>query len=445
MQLDKQTLENYFDRLWPLPRSITGKGFRDSLDILSELIPLQQHTWNSGEDVHDWVVPLEWNVNGASIWSESDGKTIVDFKDNNLHLVGYSEPRAGLLPWKLLREHVHTLPEMYEAIPYITSYFKRSWGFCMTHWQYLELEKEPEARYYFNIDTTLQPGKLVVGDLIKSGETTKEILLSTYLCHPMMANNELTGPLVLAGVYQKLLDVKLHHTLRFYVGPENIGAVAYLSRFGKDLKQNLVAGLVLTCLGLGPQVTYKKSRRPFTWTNLAAKNVLDAFRKRKGLIEKAVTLKEFFPDGCDERQLCSPGYDLPVGVLMRRGYWDYKEYHTSLDNKELISFDTIMESIDIVTDIVLTIDKSKIYRSTVQYGTPMFSKTEQGNDLYAPTMKLNNFYRGEGHRQAMLEIINSSDGETDLLSIAELYGRKMLDIVPIAERLVDAGYLEEVT
>jgi aminopeptidase-like protein len=185
---------------------------------------------------------------------------------------------------------------------------------------------------------------LVAGDLIIPGEIEDEIFLTTYLCHPSLAVNELSGPLVLAGVYNRLKDLKLKHTLRFYVGPENIGAVAYLSRFGEELKRNVVAGLVITCVGLGPEYTYKKSRTA-SITDIAALNVLKP---------KIPIVKEFFPDGSCERQWCSPGYNLPVGVFMRRGYWAYKEYHTSLDNKELISFDTIMESIDTIVDIVLT-------------------------------------------------------------------------------------------
>jgi aminopeptidase-like protein len=400
--VNAETLEKYFDLLWPICRSITGKGFVDSLDILSELIPLEKHYWKSGEKVNDWIVPKEWNIKGASIWREHGGKTVIDFKNNNLHIVGYSEPRAGLLPWKLLREHVYTIPELPDAIPYITSFYKRSWGFCMPHNQYLELEKDPEARYFFNIDSTLQNGQLVAGDLVVPGEVEDEIFLTSYLCHPSLANNELSGPLVLAGVYDRLKDLKLKHTLRFYVGPENIGAVAYLSRFGETLKRNVVAGLVVNCVGLGPEYTYKKSRC-LSSLNFAAKNVLEhkPYRKVHSVFSEkphrfGLEIMDYFPDGSDERQFCSPGYNLPIGVFMRRGYWAYKEYHTSLDNKELISFDTIMESIDTVVDIVLTIDKNAYYKSTVQYGTPMFAKCPE--DIYDSTMKLNNFYKGEGYR-----------------------------------------------
>ena len=429
--LGKKTLETYFDRLWPVHRSITGAGFEESLGILSELIPLKKHYWKSGERVHDWVIPDEWNLTSGVIYNTETGEDILSTEDSWLHVVGYSVATRGMLPWHQLREHVHTLPELPDAVPYITHYYgPPQWGYCMSHRQYLEMDKSPDTKYCYEIQATLAPGYLIAGSLLIPGALSgDEIMLSTYLCHPT-ANDGLSGALVLAGVYQKLKDMNLKHTLRFYVGPENIGAAAYLARFGLH---GVVAGLVLTCLGYGTPFTYKRSRRGDSLIDRAATHVLSKYA--------FVDYKDFFPDGSDERQFCSPGYNLPIGVLMRHGYWGYKEYHTSLDNKNLINFDTILESIDTVVDIVLAVDEgSRKYTSTVQYGTPMFSR--RGDDkLYESTMRLNSFYRGEGHRRAMLNMINWSDGEHDLLYIAEKCECQVADLLPLVDILLKKGYI----
>lgn len=431
----KHLLEEYFDRLWPLHRSITGKGYRQSLNIISELVPFTRINFSTGAECHDWIIPKEWNFNRAYI-KGPDGYLFCDTQVNNLHVVGYSTPYAGYLTWGELKEHLQTVPELPEAIPYVTSYYKPRWGFCLTRREFDELDSEYKDSdlCYVHIDSSLEDGHVVVGSTSLHGTSADEILLSSYLCHPSLANNELSGPLVLAGAYQKLKLLNLNKTVRFYIGPENIGVVAYLSILGQHFLKHLKAGWVVNSVGIPPWYTYKESRQGNSLADRVAKNVLG------GLVYYKQT--QYFPDGSDERMYCSPGYNLPVGVFMRTPWWGYKEYHTSLDNKALIDFEVLEESVDAVVDMVLTADRNKTYKSTIQYGTPMFAKCKE--DIYASTMKLNTYNKGENYRQPLLEIVNWSDGEHDLLSIAEKYDRKMLDIVPIADMLERLGYIREV-
>lgn len=434
----KELMESYFDRLWPLCRSITGAGYLESLDILRELVPLEWMYFKSGEEVHDWVIPKVWQIRGGYIITPH-GDKICDFEENNLHVIGYSTGVTGIVTWKELKEHIHTLIESYDAIPYVTSYYKERWGFCMTHRMYRELctkyDDVDGIEFQVFIDADLKPGELIVADTIIPGKTSDEILLSTYLCHPSMANNELCGPLVWAMAYKRLKSMpEFNHTLRFYIGPENIGAVAYLSKFGACLKKYLDAGYIINCVGLGPEYTYKESRQDDSLADRAAWNVLRP--KNHNRIE-------FFPDGSDERQFCSPGYNLPIGVFMRKGYWEYPEYHTSLDNKGLISFETMEESVNTIVDMVLTADRgTEIYKCSVRMGSPMFAKCKE--DIYGSTMNLNNFYKGENHRRMVLELCNWSDGSNSLLNIAEKTGKRLLDYLPLVDRLVKLGYLEMV-
>lgn len=451
----QQLLEEYFDRLWPLCRSITGEGYQESLDIISELIPFEKIDIPSGTKAYDWVVPNEWNIKGGWIYGPApESKKIVDFADNNLHVVGYSIPANGILPWKVLRNHIYTVPEMHNVIPYITSYYKKRWGFCMTHKQYLELEKDPEALYTFEIDSSLAPGVMTLGNYILEGklDQAKDIFLSSYLCHPSMAINELSGPLVLAGIYKKLKEMKqLNNNVRIYIGPENIGAVAYLDKFGFTF--DMLAGYTINCVGHKkvrhheskfyayaeeyPRYVYKRSRQHDSLTDRAALHII---RSKKCYFRDM----DFFPDGSDERQWCSPAYNLPVGLLMRHCYGDYPEYHTSADNKDLICFDSMVDMIDTYVEIILTIDKNKTYQSTVQYGTPFFSKDPE-NDLYGSTMKLHSCMKSDDNRRMMLDVINWSTGKMSLLQIADKCGHYMLELADVAEELVEAGYLRVVS
>lgn len=430
MQAIEAEMEEYFDRLFPICRSITGTGYQESLDIIREIIPLEKIDFPTGTACYDWTIPEEWNIRDAYI-VKPEGRKIADFKKNSLHVVGYSEPTDQEVSLQELRDRLHSLPESPRAIPYVTSYYKRTWGFCIDHDTYRELR---EGTYHVFIDSELRPGKLTIGMLTLPGETDEELFLSTYLCHPSMAINELSGPLVTAFLYRRLKELgPFRHTIRFLFCPENIGAIAFLSLYGEQLKSNLKAGYVVNCVGHGEHYTYKKSRDGNTLADRTALNVLTHTGKR-------VDVVDFFPDGSDERQYCSPGFNLPVGLIMRTMYSRYHEYHTSLDNKDIISFSTMRETIETYAEVLLTLDRNKTYKGKVQYGTPQLSKSPV--PLYDRTMDTNKYKEPTLWRRQLLNILNYSDGTKDLLYIAERGRHKMLDLVPICEKLVSAGYLQ---
>ena len=427
MLIEKQ-MEEYFDRLYPICRSITGEGYQYSLDIIREIIPLEKIDFPSGTECYDWTIPDEWNIRDAYI-TAPDGERFACFKDNNLHIVGYSEPVDKEVSLDELKKHLHTLKELPDAIPYVTSYYKRNWGFCLPYMDYKKLKK---GVYRVFIDSELKPGKLTIGVLTIPGETDKEILLSTYLCHPSMAVNELSGPLVTAFLYKKLMqDKPYRHTIRFVYCPENIGAIAFLSKDGEHLKDKMAAGYVVNCVGHGNLYTYKKSRRGNTLADRAALNVL----KHQKLPYEVV---DFFPDGSDERQYCSPGFNFPVGLIMRTMYGQYKEYHTSLDNKEIISFKAMMETVNTYFEVIKTIDENVLYKCKVQCGTPQLSKSPI--PFYPSKMSSNMFNPHRNELNMLLELVNLSDGENDLLDIAEKKNFKLLDLVKLKDNLISAGY-----
>ena len=425
----EKEMEKYFDRLFPICRSITGRGFQESLDIIREIIPLEKINFSSGTECYDWTIPDEWNIRDAYIIGP-DGEKFARFKDNNLHVMGYSIPVDKELTLDELQKHLYTLQELPDAIPYVTSYYSRNWGFCLSYKDYQKLK---DGTYRVYIDSELKSGKLTIGVLTIPGETDKEILLSTYLCHPSMAINELSGPLVTAFLYKRLIQEKsLKHTIRFVYCPENIGAIAFLSKYGEQLKEKLVAGYVVNCVGHGDLYSYKKSRNSNTLADRAALNVL----KHQDLPLKVI---DFFPDGSDERQYCSPGFNFPVGLIMRTMYGQYKEYHTSLDNKDIISFKAMAESVELYHDVISTIDNNCIYQSRVQHGTPQLSKSTI--PLYSPTMDFNSINDKVIQTKRILLILNLCDGNNDLIKIADLAECSVIDLLPIINKLKKAGYI----
>jgi len=398
-----QQLENYFDRLWPICRSITGNGLRQSIDILQEMIPLVKHEIPSGTQVFDWNIPKEWNIRNAYIVCP-DGRQIARFKDHNLHVVNYSVPVNKKISWEELQPHLHHIPEMPDAIPYITSYYKENWGFCITHNEWKTLPREGE--YQVVIESTLQPGHLTWAECVLPGETDEEVLFSTYLCHPSMANNELSGPLAQAFLYQKLVAIpNRRYTYRFLFAPETIGVIAFLAERGELLKRNLQAGYVLTCCGDAGALTYKRSKHRTSLADRAAGHILAHHYPNHSILEFAV-------GGSDERQYCSPGFNLPVGSLMRTPYQRYREYHTSLDNKEFISFSALAETVEAYTNICLLLEANRKYVNQVSFCEPQLGK----RGLY-PSSVDPLFNREETHR--LLHFLSFADGEKDLIDIAE--------------------------
>lgn len=423
----KESLEKYFDRLWPLNRSLTGNANRETLGILSEIIDLKISEIPSGTECFDWKVPPEWNVKEAWI-KDGSGKIIVDFRKNNLHLLGYSTGFSGKMELKLLKEHLYSLPAQPDVIPYLTSYYKRKWGFCITYRQLKELS---EDTYEVFIDADLnENGSMTIAEAVIKGETEEEVLLSTYICHPSMANNELSGPLVTAFIFNELKKSgRKKYTYRFLFLPETIGAVYYLSVNGEELKKKLIAGYVVTCAGDRGNFTYKRSRNG----NSAADRAAEIMLKQK---EKEYIIEDFFPTGSDERQYCSPGYDLPVGSLMRTRYGKYNEYHTSADNKEFISFERMEDTVRMYLDIINVIEKNAYYKNLKPYCEPQLGKyglyPEIGSDKdTAETVS------------SLMWALNLSDGMNDLITISEKSGTEFEKIAEACEILEKKGILEK--
>lgn len=418
-------IETYFDRLWPICRSITGPGFTASLDILEEIMPMTRLKFSTGKKVHDWTIPKVWIPKAAHIKTPS-GKVICDFKKNNLHLVGYSVPFSGKLTLGELKKHLYTLPRQPNAIPYITSYYKERWGFCLTH---KEFQKLKAGQYEVMVDTELVDGDLVVGEAVLPGKSDNEILLSTYLCHPSMANNELSGPLVLSFLYEKCKAMKEREfTYRFVVVPETIGAVALLSVRGDHLLKKMIAGYQLTCVGDNGGFTYKKSRRG---NSLADRAALAVLKNKK--VNKIIPFNPAI--GSDERQYCSPGYDLPVGSLMRTMYTEYSGYHTSLDNKAFMSFKAMEEMVETYFEILQTIEHHKVYVNQFPYGEPQLGP----RGLFRSLSDKN---RGQ-EELAMWWILNYCDGRHDLNDVADLASLPVSLMEQVARKLADHGLLKE--
>jgi len=395
----KNQIEQYFDRLFPLNRSLTGNGVRETFSILKELVDFEITEVPTGTQAFDWTVPKEWNVNEAYILTP-DGRRIADFKVNNLHLMGYSVPFSGTMTFDALKEHITTRPDLPEAIPYVTSYYVERWGFCLTHNEFLTLPQEGE--YYVKIDTTLEDGFMTVGEAVLPGETDEEVLFTSYCCHPSMANNELSGMLALAFLYQLLKkETKRKYTYRFYLAPETIGAIYYLSQNGMRFKEKLKGGVVITCCGDKGDYTLKKSRSD-SYFNSVFKNIL-----------RNTTYKEleFFPMGSDERQYCSPGFDLPMVCFTRTMYGEYKEYHTSADDKSVIDFTALEDYVFMLKELVDSIELDDYYENQSPYGEPQLGK----RGLYPTLMKIED--RGESLKR-LLYLLNYSDGKHSVLDIA---------------------------
>lgn len=428
-----EDVSSAFDRLYPLCRSILGQGYRDSLNILKEYMPMREEVFHSGEKVLNWIVPEEWIIREAWI-KDSDGNTVVDFKDNNLYVVNYSEAVDCSMHLEELKKHIFTSDADDDAVPYTFSYYKKRWGFCMSKNQLKQLH---DGVYQVYIDSEFINGTLVVGEAVLPGESKKEILLTSYLCHPSMANNELSGPLVLAMLYQRIRNWENRkYTYRFVVNPETIGSIAYLSRFGTELQKNVMAGLVFTCLGGEERLRYKTSRQENSPFDLLAAFDPDAF-----LVEP------FSPDsGSDERQYCSTGFNMPVGQIARKVYGTYKEYHTSLDTKELMGIENIMDSCCRIEKFLLKHEEEKYYKNLYPYG-----EVKLGNyDLYpsinsdgARLDEKEDLINEEWFIRSVMLILNYSDGKHSLSYCARRLGVRYEKIKLAADILVERGLLKE--
>jgi aminopeptidase-like protein len=410
-------------RLLPLCRSLTGEGVRSTFDILEEEIPITRTEIPSGTKVFDWIVPDEWNIRDAYI-AAADGSRVVDFQRSSLHVVSYSEPVRTTLPLEALRERLHTLPEQPDVVPYRTSYYERTWGFCLSHRQLLEL---PPGDYEVVIDSTLEPGHLSYAELAIDGEGEGEVLVSTYVCHPSLANDNLSGIAVATMLARELLGRRLRHTYRFLFAPGTIGPLAWLHQ-NRDGLDRIVHGLALSCIGDDGDFTYKRSRRGTAEVDQAMETVL----RDSGAPHRVLAWE---PWGGDERQFCSPGFDLPVGCLMRTPHGEFAGYHTSADGMERISPESLAGAVDRCLDLVEVLESNWSFTNLSPYGEPQLGRRglyrSAGGAVHTPD-----------DERALLWVLNQSDGSASLLDVARASGLRYPVVRRAAERLEDVGLLQ---
>jgi len=409
---------------FPICRSITGPGVRETLRNIQNILPkLKIHSVPSGTQAFDWTIPNEWAIRDAYIEDES-GVKIVDFRDHNLHVVGYSEPVNKWITLEELEPHLYSLPEQPDAIPYITSYYKRRWGFCLSDNDRKSLKP---GNYHAVIDSDLKPGVLNYGELILPGAVNQEVFLSTYICHPSMANNELSGPVVTMALVQWLASLENHrYTYRIVFIPETIGSIVYLSRNLDHLKKHVIAGFNITCIGDDRCYSYLPSRDGNTLSDKVAIHVLkhtDPGFKRYSWLDS----------GSDERQYCAPEVDLPIATIMRSKYGEYPEYHTSLDDLNLVTPTAMKEGYTALKKAIEIIEKN-VYLKTTVHGEPQLGK----RGLY-PTLSTKKSWK---QAQTMMNLISYCDGKRSLLEIAELIQKPFWDLISIMEKLLDNGLLQ---
>ncbi len=409
--------------LWPICRSLTGAGVRATLDYLGERIPsLERHRIPSGTDVFDWTIPQEWVVRGAHL-TGPDGKRVLDFAENNLHLVGYSTPTRATMPLEDLQAHLHSLPDQPDAIPYVTSYYAPNWGFCLTHTQ---REALADGEYEIVIDTELVDGHLDYADAVLPGASEDEVLISTYVCHPSMANNELSGPVVTTALYRWLAaQDERRFTYRFVFVPETIGAVAYTARHLDHLKARTHAGFVVTCVGDERAYSFLPSRRGDTAADRAGRAALES-------LEAGYDSYPFLERGSDERQYCSPHVDLPVASIMRSKYGTYPEYHTSLDDLSLVTPAGLQGAIDAYTRALLLLEHDRRW----QVSTPC--EPQLGKRGLYPNLSKVGSAQGLAH---MRNLLAYADGREPYLAVCERIGAEPVALLPTLGRLVAEGLL----
>jgi aminopeptidase-like protein len=405
--------------LYPVCRSITGDGLRQSLFRLGGLIPLATEEVASGTEVFDWTIPKEWNIEDAYI-KDKDGRRVVDFRENNLHVVNYSAPVNARMSLAELRPHLHSLPEHPDWIPYRTSYYAQSWGFCLSH---RLLQSLADAEYEVVIASSLRDGALTYGECLLHGEIEDEFLISTHICHPSMCNDNLSGVAMATALAGIMARTPHRYSYRFLFVPGTIGPIAWLSR-NQDKVGRIKHGLVLACVGDRGSVNYKRSRRLTADIDRAVEHVL---RARGAPFE----IRDFSPYGYDERQFCSPGFNLPVGSFRRTPHGEYPEYHTSADNLSFVSRTHLADTLGALLEVIDLLESDLKFVNLSPMGEPQLGKRGL---LPAASDK---------EQMALLWMLNLSDGENSVLDIAERSGLSCEELRWATERLVSCGLLKE--
>lgn len=419
-----QEIYQLITELYPICRSITGDGFRKTLKILQQHIPLSVHEVPTGTEVFDWKVPKEWNIKDAYI-KNSQGEKIVDFANLNLHVVNYSIPVHQKISLDELKSHLFTLPDYPDWVPYRTSYYKESWGFCLSHNQFLQLQDE---EYEVCIDSSLEPGNLTYGEYFIPGASSEEVLISCHACHPSLCNDNLSGIAIAVFLAKRLSQTKNHYSYRFVFIPGTIGSITWLSVNEANVHR-IKHGLVLTCLGDAGNFTYKKSRRGNTEIDEIVSYVLN----NSGHDYKII---DFFPYGYDERQYCSPGFNLAVGCFMRSPHGSFPEYHTSADNLDFVKPQYLADSFAQCVSILNILDSNQVYVNQKPKCEPQLGKR--------------GLYRSVGgqkdsglNEMAILWVLNLADGDHTLLDIAKKSGMPFDDIKTAADKLSQTDLLKK--
>jgi aminopeptidase-like protein len=418
-----QRMHELVAELFPICRSITGNGVRETLRIIQKHVPLTTFEVPSGTKVFDWTVPREWNIRDAYILDEH-GTKIADFKQSNLHVLGYSIPVDETVSLGELQEHLFSLEDQPNAIPYVTSYYQERWGFCIPH-NLRQTLKEGSYRVY--IDSELKDGHLTYGELIMPGALGQEIFLSTYVCHPSMANNELSGPVVATMLAKWIACRPRRYTYRIIFIPETIGSITYLSKNLDHMKRNIVAGFNLTCMGDERGYSYVPSRKGTTLADKAALNILES--KHKGFAKYS-----FLDRGSDERQYCSPNIDLPIASVMRSKYGTYPEYHTSLDNLNVVTPLGLQGGFDVIRDILELLEQNKIYQ------TRCYAEPQLGRHGLYPTLGTKD---SSQYVRDMMNFIVYADGTNDLIDISNIIHAPAQRLYNIVGDLLAANLLME--
>jgi aminopeptidase-like protein len=417
-------MHELIEALYPICRSITGEGLRQTLTVLKKLIPLEVRRVASGTEAFDWTIPKEWNIRDAYI-ADSKGDRAIDFQKSNLHVVNYSTPVDRVMPLKELQKHLHTIPEHPDWIPYRTSYYHQNWGFCLSHNDYSQLK---DGEYHVVIDSTLEPGYLNYGELLVPGQTDNEFLITTHACHPSLCNDNLSGISLTAYLAKHMIEQPLRYSYRFLFIPGGIGSIVWLSR-NEDKISRIKHGLVVTCVGDSGPFTYKKTRRGNAEIDRAVLHVLEASGKEYQVVD-------FSPYGYDERNFGSPAFNLPVGSLTRSTYSEYPQYHSSADNFDLVNAENLSGSFEMYLRVINVIENNRTFLNLFPKGEVQLGK----RGLYG---KMGGLQNRPSFEFPLLWVLNLSDGDHSLLDICERTGLSFDKIHDAADILIKHDLLKE--